>query len=94
MRLVVGVRDRKLGKYDEKRLAVAHLLPNLLNKTQRYRAAEYSASELLLTEQRANLSNNSILMETEGELATALWKNGDEKGANYHINRIMEATTH
>ena len=78
----VEARDRLLGKRDTRALATSHLLPFLLNKTKMYKEAMNYSIELLKKEERVYSAESVTLMESEGELAIALFKLGDLKGAN------------
>ena len=67
---------------DPHALALSHLLPFLLNKTKSYKEAEHYSTHLLIKEGRSNKPESVTLMETEGELAIALYKLGDIEATN------------
>ena len=67
---------------DPQTLAASHLLPFLLNKAKRYKEAVKHSTELLSKEQKVNKPESLNVMETEGELAIALYKLGDIEGSN------------
>ena len=89
MRKTVDARDRLLGKRDSRALASFHLLPFLLNKNKKYKEAMNYSIELLKREERVYSAESVVLMETEGELAIALFKLGDIEGANSITEEIL-----
>ena len=93
MRKTVEVRDRVLGEMDPRTLTTAHLLPILLNKTKMYKEAVNYSIKVLRKERRVNKPNIVTQMETEGELAIALYKLGDEEGSNQRTQKILKVVT-